>query len=181
MAKFLGMSMSPRQVMASKIVMAGLVGAALVTGCNYVATTGAEFVRSPRESIVRTVDSAAMNLDPGIYLNVASQYMAENKENMSKYQADVSNLVKTTDENDLLTAEDRLNLFKSNAQKVPVEDGIRISEQYVLARATPERQLEHILAGVKGTDINNYGQVLGAMAENVGSELQQKIQEIIPW
>ncbi len=179
MAKFLGMSMSPRKVMASKIVTAGLVCAALVTGCNYVATTGAEFVRSPRESIVRTVDSAVMNLDPGIYLSVTSQYMAENRESMGKYQEDVSNLVKTTDENDLLTAEDRLNLFKSNAEKVPVEDGIRISEQYVLARATSERQLEHILAGVKGMDIDNYGPIIGVIAENIGSELQQRIQKMI--
>lgn len=161
------------------------IGAALISGCGYIgkriSPDVSGFLHQPKTAIVQTIDSAVIGLDPGVYMDAASDYINGNQERITPYNAQVSEFVHVVNDADLLSNQDEMYLFSTNAEKVPVERGIQVCEEEVIGRASQERQLEHILKGVEETDVHNYSSILGGMAERVGDEIYKTFQELIHW
>ena len=74
--------------------------------------------------------------------------------------------------------DDRFYLFSSNAGQVDAGEGLDVCEAQVVARADDSAKLEYVIGSVERTDKKYYLEIVGKMAERVGSDLYKSIESL---
>jgi hypothetical protein len=126
--------MSPRMRAITKVGGIVIAGVLLVQGCGLF-----QGGLLPQSFLEKAVERS-----PAAYITAVSDYIVSNPEGAGGFQPQLSGLVRAIDNGNSLSEQDRMELFSSNASRVPASYGIRVCDSEVIDKAESQAKLDYL-------------------------------------
>ena len=173
--------MKARGKLIKKITAVVVSGGLLIGGCSYGVNrlAASDLSNDTKTAIAVTIDSKMIDWAPGVYVDVATSYLATNPDAMGPFSENLTTLAYAVSEADLLNEKGQVYMFGANASKVPADVGTGICESDVIPRAGEQRQLEHVLNSIKQVDVRGYGSIIAQMGLELKDRLYETIKQVM--
>lgn len=128
-------------------------------------------IAQTKEVVTQFIGIKALEASPGAYIDNLSSAIELNPQGFADYGHSLDVLTMTINDSALISGEMREYVFTENAGLVPVEIGLETCKG-VYESATPEQQLEVVLAQISGMETSEYGPILKELGAGVFDQVK---------